>query len=264
MSLHLLDRSRLPPGLARFATALRAIGARGLDILYPPACLACRKATAAHHALCPACWGETRFIERPYCERLGTPFAQDMRAPGLISPEAMADPPVFGRARAVVRYDDGPARRLVHRLKYSDRLELARPMGAWMARSGAEILSEADLIVPVPLHRFRLLSRRFNQAATLAHCVSEACAVPVDTEALVRVKQTPPQVGLSRPQRAGNVQGAFRVPEDAKPRLYGMRIVLVDDVLTSGATANAASRALLRGGARSVDVLVFARVVTNA
>jgi ComF family protein len=235
-----------------------------LDILYPPACLACRKATAAHHAHCPECWGEMRFIERPYCERLGTPFAQDLRTPGLISPEAMADPPVFGRARAVVRYDDGPARRLVHRLKYSDRLELARPMGAWMARAGAEILAEADLIVPVPLHRFRLMSRRFNQAATLAHSVSQASAVPVDSQALVRTKPTPPQVGLSRPQRAGNVQGAFRLAEEAKPKIFGARIVLVDDVLTSGATANAASRALLRGGAKSVDVLVFARVVTNA
>jgi ComF family protein len=163
-----------------------------------------------------------------------------------------------------VRYDDGPARRLVHRLKYSDRLELAGPMGAWMARAGAEILEEADLIVPVPLHRFRLISRRFNQAAALARCVSQACAVPVDTQALVRVKQTPPQVGLSWPQRAGNVQGAFRVPEEAKPRIYGTRIVLVHDLLTSGATANAASRALLRGGAKNVDVLVFARVVTSA
>ena len=196
---------RTQPRLAQFAAALVAAGNRALDIIYPPACLACRKATAAHHALCPACWGEMRFIERPYCERLGTPFAQDLRAPGLISPEAMADPPVFGRARAVVRYDDGPARRLVHRLKYSDRLELARPLGAWMARAGAEILGEADLIVPVPLHRFRLISRRFNQAAALAHCVSAASAVLVDTQALVRVKQTPPQVGLSRPQRAGNV-----------------------------------------------------------
>jgi ComF family protein len=164
----------------------------------------------------------------------------------------------------VVRYDDGPARRLVHRLKYSDRLELARPMGAWMARAGAEILAEADLIVPVPLHRFRLMSRRFNQAATLAHSVSQASAVPVDSQALVRTKPTPPQVGLSRPQRAGNVQGAFRLAEEAKPKIFGARIVLVDDVLTSGATANAASRALLRGGAKSVDVLVFARVVTNA
>jgi ComF family protein len=255
---------RTQPRLAQFAAALVAAGNRALDIIYPPACLACRKATAAHHALCPACWGEMRFIERPYCERLGTPFAQDLRAPGLISPEAMADPPVFGRARAVVRYDDGPARRLVHRLKYSDRLELARPLGAWMARAGAEILGEADLIVPVPLHRFRLTSRRFNQAAALAHFVSAVSAVPVDTQALVRVKQTPPQVGLSRPQRAGNVQGAFRVPEEAKPKIFGTNIVLVDDVLTSGATANAAARALLRGGAKGVDVLVFARVVTSA
>jgi predicted amidophosphoribosyltransferase len=210
MSLHLLDRSRLPPGLARFATALGAIGGRGLDILYPPACLVCRKATAAHHALCPVCWGETRFIERPYCERLGTPFAQDMRAPGLISSEAMADPPVFARARggSLRRWpsapDGAPA-------KIQRSTGTCPADGAWMARSGAEILSEADLIVPVPLHRLRLLSRRFNQAATLAHCVSEACAVPVDTQALVRVKQTPPQVGLSRPatrrQRAGRVPG---------------------------------------------------------
>jgi ComF family protein len=136
-------------------------------------------------------------------------------------------------------------------------------MGAWMARAGVELLGEADLIVPVPLHRFRLISRRFNQAA-LAHSVSQASVVPLDTQALMRLKQTPPQVGLSRPQRAGNVQGAFRVPEEAKPKIYGTRIVLVDDVLTSGATTNAASRALLRGGAKNVDVLVFARVVTSA
>jgi ComF family protein len=136
-------------------------------------------------------------------------------------------------------------------------------MGAWMVRAGVELLGEADLIVPVPLHRFRLISRRFNQAA-LAHSVSQASVVPLDTQALMRLKQTPPQVGLSRPQRAGNVQGAFRVPEEAKPKIYGTRIVLVDDVLTSGATANAASRALLRGGAKNVDVLVFARVVTSA
>jgi ComF family protein len=264
MAPSFLEMFRSQPQLAQFAAAFTAVGNRALDLIYPPSCLACRKATAAHHALCSDCWGEMRFIERPYCERLGTPFAQDLRAPGLISPEAMVDPPVYDRARAVVRYDDGPARRLVHRLKYSDRLELAGPMGNWMARAGAEILGEADLVVPVPLHRLRLISRRFNQAATLAHCVSQASGVPVDAQALIRVKQTPPQVGLSRPQRAGNVQGAFRVAEETKPKIYGTRVVLVDDVLTSGATANAASRALLRGGARSVDVLVFARVVTNA
>jgi ComF family protein len=267
MAQSIFDTLRTQP-MARFTreivAALMAAGNRALDVFYPPACLACRKATAAHRALCSQCWGEIRFIERPYCERLGTPFAQDLRAPGLISPEAMADPPVFGRARAVVRYDDGPARRLVHRLKYNDRLELAGPLGAWMARAGVEVLSEADLIIPVPLHRLRLITRRFNQAAELAHSVSKASAVPVDTGVLVRVKQTPPQVGLSRAQRAGNVQGAFRVPEAAKPSIFGRRVVLVDDVLTSGATANAAARALLRGGAKNVDVLVFARVVTSA
>ena len=259
-----LETIRTGPGLMRAAAALAGLANGALDLIYPPACLACRKATGAHYALCSDCWGEMRFIERPFCERLGTPFAQDLRTPGLISPEAIADPPVFGRARAVARYDDGPARKLVHRLKYSDRLELARPLGAWMARAGADILAEADLLVPVPLHRFRLISRRFNQAAALALRVSEESAAAVDTRALERVKQTPPQVGLSRPQRAGNVQGAFRVPEEAKPRIFGRRIVLVDDVLTSGATANAAARALLRGGAKNVDVLVFARVVTNA
>jgi ComF family protein len=260
----LREAFRSQPRVAQAAAALHAVGARALDVVYPPACLACRKATAAHHALCSECWGEMRFIERPYCERLGTPFAQDLRSPGLISPEAMADPPVFGRARAVVRYDDGPARRLVHRLKYSDRLELARPMGAWMARAGAEILAEADLVVPVPLHRFRLICGASIRPRRLRTASRRPAPYRVDTQALVRVKQTPPQVGLSRPQRAGNVQGAFRVPEEAKPKIFGTNIVLVDDVLTSGATANAAARTLLRGGAKGVDVLVFARVVTSA
>ncbi|GAC1336943.1 MAG: ComF family protein [Beijerinckiaceae bacterium] len=262
MTLGLLDL--IPMRGLSAAGVLSAWAGRALDLLYPPACLACRKATGAHHALCVECWGAMRFIERPYCERLGTPFAQDLRTPGLVSPEAIADPPVYARARAVARYDEGPARRLVHRLKYSDRLELAKPLGAWMARAGAEILAEAELIVPVPLHRFRLMSRRFNQAAALAHAVSARSGVPVAAQALMRVKATPPQVGLSRLQRAGNVQGAFRVPEEAKPTIFGASVVLVDDVLTSGATVNAASRALLRGGAKRVDVLVFARVVTNA
>ena len=235
-----------------------------LDLIFPPACMACRGAVAAHGALCAACWGATRFIERPYCERLGTPFAQDLGNEGLVSPEAMAEPPVYARARAVARFDDGPARQMVHRLKYGDRMEMAQPMGAWMARAGAELLGEADLLVPVPLHRSRLWKRRFNQAAALARVISTMTGVPADLAALCRVKPTASQVGLSRSQRALNVQGAFKVPEEAKLGLIDKNVVLVDDVLTSGATINAASRALLRGGARRVDVLVFARVVTAA
>jgi ComF family protein len=137
-------------------------------------------------------------------------------------------------------------------------------MGAWMTRAGADLLADADLLVPVPLHRRRLLARRFNQAALLASVIARRSQVPWDAFALARVKPTPPQVGLSRVQRARNLQGALRVPEEARLRIEGRRVVLVDDVMTSGATTNAAARALLRGGATQVDVLVFARVVTEA
>jgi ComF family protein len=204
------------------------------------------------------CWSQIAFIERPFCERLGTPFAIDLGMP-LLSPAAIAEPPVFERARAVARYDD-VARRLVHRLKYGDRLELARALATMMVRSGAELLAEAQVIVPVPLHRWRLWWRRFNQAMALASVVSKASGVSCDPFLLARVKPTKPQVGLSKAQRGENLQGAFRVPAEARPRLEGKRVLLVDDVLTTGATANAASRALLRGGARAVDVLAFARV----
>jgi ComF family protein len=254
------DAAQLP--WARRASAFtQAFAKAALDTLYPPTCLACRAATEAHGALCPRCWSAMRFIERPFCERLGTPFEQDL-GEGLLSPQAMADPPVFSRARAVARFEDGPARTLAHRLKYSDRAELARPMARWMARAGGDILADADLLVPVPLHPLRLWRRRFNQAAALAREVARQTGKSCDPAALLRVKATKSQVGLSRAQRAENVQGAFRAADGAPAR--GLNVVLVDDVLTSGATANAASRVLLRAGAKRVDVLVFARVVTSA
>jgi ComF family protein len=228
-----------------------------LDVVFPPTCLSCRAAVAEASALCGACWGAMRFIERPFCDRLGTPFEHEM-GEGVLSQRAVDDPPVFRRARAVALFEDGPARRLVHRLKYSDRMELARPMGAWMARAGREILAEADALAPVPLHHTRLWRRQFNQAAALARWISLECGKPVEHDLVARVRRTRSQVGLSRAERAENLQGAFRCPETAAVR--GRRIVLIDDVLTTGATANAAARALLRAGANAVDVLVFARV----
>jgi ComF family protein len=240
---------------------LRQLGRVAEDIVFPPACICCRKATEATGALCASCWSRVRFIERPFCDRLGTPFASDLGGEGLLSPEAVANPPVYARARAVARFEDGPVRQLMHRLKYGDRLELAEPLGLWMARAGSELLNEADLLIPIPLHRRRLIWRRFNQANALARVISRHCGVPVDPFLLERVKPTASQVGLSRSQRAINVQGAFRVPDEVRLRLTGRAAIIVDDVLTSGATINAAARALLRGGASRVDVLVFARVV---
>jgi ComF family protein len=248
----------------RLRSFIGRAGAAALDLLYPPGCLNCRAAVGAHGGLCAKCWSGMGFIERPFCERLGEPFERDHGAPGMISLEAAAHPPVFTRARAVARYDAETTRALTNRLKFYDRLDLAEPMGRWMARAGTELLSDADLLVPTPLHRLRLAERRFNQAAALAGVVSRLSAVPIETLALERVKATSPQVGLTRAQRAANLVGAFRVDAAHSGRVAGARVVLVDDVLTTGATANAAARALLKAGAVRVDLLVFARTVTVA
>jgi ComF family protein len=159
-----------------------------------------------------------------------------------------------------VRYDD-IARKLVHALKYGDRLDLAPLMGRWMANAGRELLADADAIVPVPLHWRRQWARRFNQSALLAEIIAKANGRAVAHGVLKRVKATPQQVGLDKSGRAQNVQGAFRVSGEGKAEVAGRNLLLVDDVLTSGATVDACARALLRGGAASVDVLVFARVV---
>lgn len=250
-------------GLKRGLEHSRAFANLLADLVFPPSCLCCRGAVGSHGALCPNCWSGINFIEKPFCDRLGTPFAYDLGIEGLLSPEAMADPPVYTRARAVARFADGPVRQLVHRLKYHDRIDLAGPLGGWMARAGSELLDAADLLVPVPLHRRRLMWRQFNQAQALAAAIGRARNMKVEPHLLVRVKRTTPQIGLSRAQRASNVQGAFVVPDEAKPFVQSRAIVLIDDVLTSGATINAAARALLRAGAARVDVLVFARVVTG-
>lgn len=233
-----------------------------VSLVYPPSCVSCRAATSEAQGLCAQCWAGLSLIERPYCERLGTPFEVDLGL-GLISPAAIADPPVFARARAACRFD-GTARELVHRLKYGDRTELSLMLGRMMAQAGRELIAEADLIVPVPLHRFRLWTRRFNQAAALAVTIARQSGRPCAPQALARVKRTKQQVGLTRAQRADNLQGAFKVLPAMRPIVEGRRILLIDDVLTTGSTANAASRALLRGGASAVDVLTFARVVTEA
>lgn len=249
------EERRAPRALA----ALRGMLRLAMDVALPQLCAACRQPVGGS-GLCANCWSKLSFIAPPYCERLGLPFAYDP-GPGVLSREAITDPPSYYRARAAVRYDD-IARALVHALKYHDRLDLAPTMGRWMAQAGRTLLSEADAIVPVPLHWRRQWARRFNQSALLAAELSRTCGVPIVT-ALRRVKPTIQQVGLGRSERAQNVQGAFRVPDESKPHVIGRRLVLVDDVLTSGATAEACARSLVRAGAKRVDVVVFARVVAG-
>jgi ComF family protein len=250
-----------PSRLGRFAAGLRATLRRSLDVALPRLCPSCRD-LVADNGLCPTCWSKLSFISPPYCPRLGIPFAYDPGS-GILSMQAIADPPAYQRARAAVRYDD-VARALVSSLKYGDRLDLAPLLGGWMARAGTELFEGADALVPVPLHWRRLWTRRYNQSAALAGTIARISGVRVAPDLLHRVKSTPQQVGLSRAERATNVQGAFRVPSAAKSAVMGRRLIVVDDVLTSGATSDACARALLRAGAAQVDVLVLARVVDAA
>jgi ComF family protein len=229
-----------------------------LDVALPTLCIACREPVDGE-GVCAACWGKLSFIERPYCPRLGIPFVYDP-GPELLSMEAIANPPAYQRGRAAVRYDE-VARTLVHALKYQDRTDLAPIMGRWMARAGRELLASADLLVPVPLHWRRAWHRRYNQSGALARIIARQSRVPLDGDLLQRVRATEQQVGLSRPQRASNVQGAFQVSKQRQSEVNGRRIIVIDDVLTSGATVDACARALLRAKAAQVDVLVFARVV---
>ena len=180
-----------------------------LDIALPTLCVACREPVDGE-GVCAKCWAKLSFIAPPFCPRLGIPFIYDP-GPGLLSMEAIADPPAYRRARAAVRYDD-VARTLVHALKYQDRTDLAPAMGRWMARAGRELLEEADALVPVPLHWRRGWSRRYNQSGALARAIEQQSGVKLTSEALRRVRPTQQQIGLSRAQRAsaGRVQGRGR------------------------------------------------------
>ena len=249
------DLERSPGALRRAAAALA-------DLIMPPLCLACHKPLASHDALRPRCWGKIDFIRRPLCDRLGLPMPYDTGGT-MISAAAAADPPDYDRARAVARFD-GVMRELVHDLKFRDRHQGGRLLGRWLAQAGAELLIDADVIVPVPLPRGRLIRRRFNQSAILGLEVARLARVGYAPLALVRTRKTPPQVGLTRAQRRRNVAGAFAVPTERLPDIAGAKVLLVDDVITTGATVGACARTLKRAGASHVDVLALAIVTDSA
>lgn len=203
-----------------------------------------------------------QFIEQPWCDMLGTPFSRDM-GEGILSADAIANPPPFERARAAVSYD-GVARRLVQGLKFHDRTDLSPWMARWMLRIGADLASDADVIVPVPLHRRRFFARRFNQSAELARAFAALTDHEFAPGAVTRTKATRQQVGLGTREREANVRGAFNVPAESDILVRGRRVLIVDDVYTTGATVSAVARALKRSGAKAVDVLTFARVLPGA
>lgn len=235
-------------------------GARLVDAVFPPRCMACAAAVNVHGAVCAECWPNLSFVAGPVCVSCGVPLPEDAPQEGQFAclPCATSAPP-YRRARAAVLFD-GVGADLVHKLKYADRTALAPTLARWMLRAAPELIAGADVIVPVPLHRWRLVRRRFNQAALLARALGRLAEKPVALDALQRPKRTASQVGLGRARRAANVRNAFAVQPGFAERLRARHILLVDDVLTTGATAEACTRALLKAGAASVDVLTVARV----
>lgn len=245
-------------GIARLGSGLNACRRTMVDFVLPPQCPVCKSVIQDQGNLCGACWMSLNIVSAPVCDRLGVPFALPA-SPGTVSLEAQTNPPVYGRARCAVLFNE-PARQLVHGLKYRDRHDYALPMARMMVQAGQELLIEADVIIPIPLHWRRLWSRRFNQSQQLAEHVGRLIDKPLLLDGLTRTRATPRQVGLTYGQRKRNVTGAFSVMPLKQEEIRGRGIVLIDDVLTTGATANAASRALLKAGAARVDVLIFAQV----
>lgn len=240
--------------------SLKRAGRAALDLVFPPLCIACRKQVGEPGALCADCWLKVQFLDGPMCECCGLPFEVDP-GDGTLCAACHARHPFFDKARAVMRYDEH-SRGPILALKHGDRLDLAPHFTRWLDRGGRALLDETDVILPVPLHVTRLWTRRYNQAAELARALSRLSGKSLNVLALTRNRPTESQGAMrSAKARRRNMLGAFRVSPRHKTAIAGRNVLLIDDVLTTGATVEACARALKRAGAAKVFVLALARVV---
>lgn len=243
--------------------ALNSSLGRCLDAVLPPRCLGCAMMIDGKAGLCADCWRGLTLLGPPSCRLCGYPLPQAIAESPLCGACAI-EPPIFDRARAALRYDDG-AKGMILRFKHADRTDIATIFGRLMATAGAELLADGVLIAPVPLHRWRLLQRGYNQSAMLARALQQASGAVMVPDLLQRMVATASQQGLSGDQRQRNItSAAFRLHPWHRSKVEGKRILLIDDVLTTGATITACTRVLQAGGASAVDVLTLARVIRDA
>jgi len=228
-----------------------------LNLFFPPQCLICNEAVTAHGTLCLPCWQQVRFIADPYCACCGNPFDFAIGKDAMCG-NCLRERPPYASARAVFRYDEH-SRALVTKLKYADQAQLAAIYGTWLANFGKEAVALCDVIVPVPLHYWRFVGRRYNQSALLAYALKKHAGLPVLPDGLKRTRHTQPQPGLTRKQRQDNVRGAFAVPARHAAAIKGKTVLLMDDVMTTGATLDQCAKTLLDAGAMHVHVLTLAR-----
>jgi ComF family protein len=233
-----------------------------LKVLYPPQCISCGAHVEDSAALCGRCWHDTPFLGGAVCDACGAPLLGAQSDGQALCDQCLTLARPWSRGRAALAYRDN-ARRLVLALKHGDRMDLALPAARWMARAGAPFLRQGMLAVPVPVHRWRLLKRRYNQAAVLAQALARVASLDYAPDALVRLRGTRVQDGMSQDERFRNLEGAIAPHPKRGARLRSADIVLVDDVMTSGATLAASAEAALAAGAREVCVLVLARVAKD-
>lgn len=240
-------------------TLLQYAGRALTDFVLPPRCAGCGVEIEHQDALCPTCWQQLTFISRPLCECCGVPF-EIAPVGDSICGNCLADPPQFRASRSALIYDEECSPYIL-KFKHGDRLSARGLLSQWLYGAGGALLAEAGFIVPVPLNWTRLLKRRYNQAAILALSLSKLSGTPALVDGLIRRKATSSQGRKSAAARARNVQAAFEVNPKRAEKIKGARILLLDDVLASGATTNSCCKTLLKGGARSVDFLTIERVL---
>ncbi|ETX15039.1 competence protein ComF [Roseivivax halodurans JCM 10272] len=234
-----------------------------IRLVYPPHCLACGEHVSTEFGLCGACFSETHFITGLVCDACGTPLPGDGAEDGILCDGCLAARRPWSQGRAALLYS-GAGRRLVLALKHGDRHDIARAAAPWLARAAAPILRDDSLIVPVPLHLLRLLKRRYNQSALLAQSLARETRCDILCDALVRTRRTPSLDGRTREARFEVLHGAIAVRRSRAAQIAGRHVLLVDDVMTSGATFGAATDALYASGAREVCTLALARVGRDA
>lgn len=253
----------LVTGKTKTFARLRFVINRLFDLVVPPTCLICAEPLAQADGLCGGCWRQLVFITGPMCHITGQPMALDL-GPEVVSLPAQLRPPPYDMARAAFAYR-GAAARLIRQMKFADRPEIARMLAPHMVRAAGSMFDHDSILLPVPLHRRRLLMRRFNQSAELCRALSQLTGCPVLVDALVRVRATRQQIGLTRAGRKRNLRDAFALRSTGHStglKIYRDRaLILVDDVLTTGATVEACARILRAAGASRVYVLTAARVV---
>ena len=230
-----------------------------VNTIFPSRCLSCHELISEHGALCIKCWKSINFISTPICYKCGVPFEYNIGEQALCG-RCMVQKPIYTEARAIFKYDENSKQQILA-LKYFDKTQLAPVFAKWLARISHDYKDKAHFIIPVPLHYFRLVYRRYNQASLLAKFLAKHIEIPIFYDALVRVKKTPTQYGLTRKQRDENMRGAFKVKPKHYQQLKGKSVILVDDVLTTGATLDACSRALHDAGVVDIFVVTLAHTV---